>query len=355
MMQKILECVPNFSEGRDQRKIKAISDSIESVQGVQLLHIDIGVAVNRTVITFAGNPSSVVEAAFRAIETASEVIDMRDHLGTHPRMGATDVCPLIPLKDMTMEEAVSCSQKLAERVGNELNVPVYLYERSATAPHRQNLAMVRKGGYEGMEHKMQQKKWFPDYGPSKFNDKSGVTAIGARKLLVAYNINLNTKSVAKAHDIAYEIRESGKFVIDPETGEMTRDAEGKAERIPGTLKAVKAIGWYIEEYKRAQISSNLTDIKQTPLHVVFEEVERLASALGLRVTGSEIVGMVPKIVLVEAGKHFLRKQHDYANYDEAELMEIAIISLGLNDVVKFDPELKVLEYLLGIDQIDLVG
>ena len=346
VQKKLLECVPNFSEGVDREVIHALKQAIEEVEGVQLLHIDPNEAAHRTVFTFAGEPDAVVEAAFRAVQKASECIDMSLHTGEHPRMGATDVCPLIPIQNMEMQEVVEYSKKLAKRVGEELGISVYLYEQSATKPERQNLANVRKGGYESMEDKLKHPDWLPDYGPTKLNEKAGVTAIGARDFLIAFNVNLNTKKAAKAHEVACDIRESGRPERD-ENGKVRKDRTGQVKRIPGALEKVKGIGWYIKEFGQAQLSMNIIDMNISPVHQVFETVIEKANARGLRVTGSEIVGMVPKQVLIQAGRHFLTKQdEDPSEYSEADIIDIAVLSLELNDVVHFYPEEKVIEYKL---------
>ncbi len=347
MANKLLECVPNFSEGKDREVINGLRHAVEYVEGVQLLHIDCGEAAHRAVFTFAGEPDAVVEAAFQAIKKASETIDMGLHKGEHPRMGATDVCPLIPLQNMTISEADYYANKLAKRVGEELQIPVYLYEQSSKSPERENLARVRKGGYEGMGKKLQNPEWQPDYGPSTLPEKAGVTAIGARDFLIAFNINLNTKKAAKAHKVACDVRESGHPLRD-DHGNLLRDESGKVKRLPGALKKVKGIGWYIEEFGLAQISMNVTDINASPLQMVFETVIEKADQRGLRVTGSEIVGMVPKRVLLEAGRHFLTKQaEDPECYRENEILDMAVLSLELNDVVSFDPQEKVIESQLN--------
>lgn len=345
----LVECVPNFSEGRDMAVIRRITDAIEAVEGVRLLNVDPGKATNRTVVTFVGAPAAVVEAAFRAIATASEVIDMRRHRGEHPRIGATDVCPLVPVRGISMEETVALARQLGERVGRELGIPVYLYEYAATRPERRNLAAIRQGEYEGLADKLKDPNWQPDYGPAEFNPRAGATVIGARDFLVAYNVNLNTTSVRRANAVAFDIREKGRPLRrgDPVTGEIVRDEHGEPIWVPGRLKAVKAIGWYIEEYGIAQISINLTNLNVTPLHIAFEEACRCAEARGLRVTGSEIVGLVPLKVLLDAGRYFLAKQQRSLGVSEAELVKIAIRSLGLNDVTPFDPQQKVIEYLLA--------
>ncbi len=345
----LVECVPNFSEGRDTAVIRRITDAIEGVDEVRLLNTDPGQATNRTVVTFVGPPDAVLEAAFRGIATAAEVIDMRHHRGEHPRIGATDVCPLVPIRGITMEETVELARRLGERVGRELGIPVYLYEYAASRPERRNLAAIRQGEYEGLAQKLRDPQWQPDFGPAEFNPRSGATVIGARDFLVAYNVNLNTTSVRRANAVAYDIREKGRPLRqgDPLTGEIVRDEKGEPVWIPGSLKAVKAIGWYIEEYGIAQISINLTNLRVTPLHIAFEEACRRAEARGLRVTGSEIVGMVPLQVILDAGRYFLAKQQRSLGVSEAELVKIAIRSLGLNDVTPFDPKQKIIEYILA--------
>ena len=348
MADKLLECVPNFSEGKDPQILEALKQSIEAVPDVQLLNMDSGEAAHRTVFTFAGKPEAVVEAAFHAIKQASASIDMALHQGEHPRMGATDVCPLIPLRGMSMEEADAHARELAQRVGDELGIPVYLYEQSATKPERENLANVRKGGYESMENKLRHPEWIPDAGPTDLPRKAGVTAIGARDFLIAFNMNLNTKKTKKAHQVACDIRESGRPKRDKK-GNPVKDKKGQTQRIPGALKKVKGIGWYIEEFGQAQISMNLTDLQVSPLHRVFETVIDNSAARGLRVTGSEIVGMVPERVLLETGKHFLEKQgEDRDSYEKEDVVDMAVLSLELNDVVPFNPEEKVIEYQLSL-------
>jgi glutamate formiminotransferase / formiminotetrahydrofolate cyclodeaminase len=346
--KQLIECVPNFSEGRDLTIIKQITDAIEAVDGVKLLDVDPGKATNRTVVTFVGEPEPVIAAAFHAIKKAAELIDMSKHTGAHPRMGATDVCPLIPIANITMEEVVKYAHKLAEKVGQELDIPLYLYEYAATSPERKNLATVRSGEYEGLPEKLKNPKWKPDYGPSRFNAKAGATAISARDFLIAYNVNLNTTSVRRANSVAFDVREKGRVKRkgDQVTGEIVRDAQGEPIREPGTCKAVKAIGWYIDEYGIAQISMNITDINKTPLHIAFEACRDSANGRGLRVTGSELVGLVPKKVLIEAGKYFLRKQHLSVGVSERDLVNIAVESLGLAHLGPFDPDKKVIEYLL---------
>jgi glutamate formiminotransferase/formiminotetrahydrofolate cyclodeaminase len=346
--QPLVECVPNFSEGRDPEIIRSITDEIEKVEGVRLLDVDSGKATNRTVVTFVGHPEAVVEAAFAAIRKAAELIDMRQHLGEHPRMGATDVCPLIPVSNISMEEVVKYAHKLASRVGAELGIPVFMYEAAATKPERKNLATIRSGEYEGLEKKHANPEWHPDYGQAVYNAKSGATVIGARDFLIAYNVNLNTTSVRRANSVAFDIRENGRVRTD-EKGKPIVDSSGQAVRIPGACKAVKAIGWYIEEYGIAQVSMNITDIGQTALHEAFQASCYSAGSRGMRVTGSELVGLVPKKVLVDAGRYFLHKQGRSAGVDEAALMHIAVKSLGLDELSPFDPQKKVIEYLLAAE------
>jgi glutamate formiminotransferase / formiminotetrahydrofolate cyclodeaminase len=348
-MQQLVECVPNFSEGMDMSVIKQITGEIETVEGIRLLDVDPGKATNRTVVTFVGNPKSVVEAAFRAIKKASEVIDMSKHKGEHPRMGATDVCPLVPVSGITMEETVKYAKQLGERVGRELKIPVYLYEYAAASEKRKNLSIIRGGEYEGLPKKILQPQWKPDYGPAEFNAKSGATVIGARDFLVAYNVNLNTTSVARANSVAFDIREAGRVKTDPKTGAVLKDDKGEALRIPGKLKSVKAIGWYIQEYGIAQISINLTNINVTPVHIAFEECCKSAELRGLRVTGSELVGLIPLKAMLDAGKYFLAKQKRSSGVSEGELIKIAVKSLGLDDIAPFEPNKKIIEYLLRDD------
>ena len=347
-MPALIECVPNFSEGRDLEVVRQITARIESVAGATLLHVDPGKATNRTVVTFAGAPDAVVEAAFRAIARAADLIDMRHHTGEHPRMGATDVCPLVPISGITMKETAALARELAERVGRELGIPVYLYEASQPDPARQNLAVIRAGEYEGLARKMTDPAWQPDFGPKAFNPRSGATVIGARDFLVAFNVNLNTTSTRRANAIAFDVREVGRPQRQghPLTGKVVSDAAGHPVMVPGTLKAVKAIGWYIEEYGIAQVSMNLTDIQTTPLHVAFDEVCRAAEARGVRVTGSELVGLVPLAALLDAGRHFLRKQQRSTGVSEAELIKIAVKSLGLDELAPFKPEERIIEYRL---------
>lgn len=336
-MTPLLECVPNFSEGRDPAVIQRITDAIATVDGVRLLNVDPGKATNRTVVTFVGAPEAVVEAAFRAIRTAGEAIDMSHHAGEHPRMGATDVCPLIPIGGVTMAEAAEWARGLAERVGRELELPVYLYEHAQPDPARKNLATIRAGEYEGLADKLKRPEWKPDFGPARFDARRGATVIGARDFLVAYNVNLNTTSTRRANAIAFDIREAGRKVTDASGHEVVQ---------PGTLKAVKAIGWYIAEYGVAQVSINLTNLDVTPLHIAFDECVRAAAARGVRVTGSELVGLVPLKCLVDAGRYFLEKQQRSVGVSEAELVKIAVRSLGLDELAPFHPEERVIEYLL---------
>jgi len=347
-MKQIIECVPNFSEGKDMGVIKQITDQIESVEGIKLLDVDPGKATNRTVVTFVGEPEQVLEAAFRAIKKASEVIDMRHHKGEHPRFGATDVCPLVPVANITMEEVVKYAHKLAERVGNELKIPIYCYENAAFSEKRKNLANCRAGEYEGLKKKLAELEWKPDFGPAQFNATAGATAVGARDFLVAYNVNLNTTSVRRANAIAFDIREKGrkKREGNPITGKLVKDEKGNPVMIPGSLKACKAIGWFIEEYGVAQISINLTNISITPVHIAFEEACKKAQERGLRVIGSELVGLIPKQAMIDAGKYFLRKQNRSVGVSESEIIKIAIKSLGLDDLKPFNPKEKIIEYLL---------
>jgi glutamate formiminotransferase / formiminotetrahydrofolate cyclodeaminase len=344
-MQKLIECVPNFSEGRDPETIRQITDAIASVDGVSLLDVDPGATTNRTVVTFVGTPKTVVEGAFHGIKRAAELIDMRKHKGAHPRMGATDVCPFIPISNVNWEEAISCATELAKRVGDELKIPVYLYEKAAKDPLRANLAVIREGEYEGFFDKMKQAEWHPDFGPNEFNAKSGATVIGAREFLIAYNVNLNTKAVRRANSVAFDVRELGRVKTLDGTphGNPMVDEKGEPIRVPGMLKHLKAIGWYVEEYGIAQVSMNLTNIEETPLHAAFDACNESANKRGLRVTGSEIVGMVPKKCLVDAGKHFLLKQNWSEGAAEEELIDLAIRSMGLSELKPFDPKEKIIE------------
>jgi len=345
-MQKLIECVPNFSEGRDLDIIRQITAAIKSADGVSLLDVDPGASTNRTVVTFVGSPKAAVEAAFRGIQKAAELIDMRQHKGAHPRMGATDVCPFVPISNVSWEEAIACANELGKRVGDELNIPVYLYEKAAKDKSRANLAIIRAAEYEGFFDKIKDPAWKPDFGPSVFNEKTGATAIGARAFLIAYNVNLNTKAVRRAMSVAFDVRENGRIKTEDGTpsGKPVLDQSGEPVRIPGMLKHVKAIGWYVEEYGIAQVSMNLTNIEETPLHAAFDACNESASKRGLRVTGSEIVGMLPKKCLVDAGKYFLRKQKCSEGASEEELIDIAIRSMGLNELKPFDPKEKIIEF-----------
>lgn len=347
-MQQLIECVPNFSEGLDLSIIKQITDQVESVEGVRLLNVDPGKATNRTVVTFVGNPQAVIDAAFLAIKKAGELIDMSKHKGEHPRMGATDVCPLIPIANISMEETSKWAKKLGERVGKELQIPIYLYEAAQSNKERSNLSVIRAGEYEGFFKKIKLPEWKPDFGPAEFDAKRGATVIGARDFLVAYNVNLNTTSTRRANSIAFDVREAGRVKRegDPINGKVVTDANGNPVSIPGTLKSVKAIGWFIEEYGVAQISMNLTNINITPLHIAFDEVCKKATERGIRVTGSELVGLVPLKSLLDAGKYFLQKQQRSTGVSEKELIKIAIKTMGLDELGPFKPEERIIEYLL---------
>lgn len=349
MNNRLIECVPNFSEGNNPSIIKQITDQIESVPGIRLLDVDPGKATNRTVVTFVGTPEDVVEAAFRGIRKACEVIDMRHHKGEHPRFGATDVCPFVPVSGVTMEEAAEYARTLAARVGDELRIPVYCYEFAAFEEKRKNLSNIRSGEYEGLPDKLKDPEWKPDFGPAEFVARTGSIAIGARNFLVAYNVNLNTTSTRRANSIAFDIREAGRVLRDgdPITGPVIKDENGEPIRIPGSLKKVKAIGWYIEEYGIAQISINLNDISVTPIHVAFEEVCNKAIERGMRVTGSELVGLVPLDAMLQAGRYYLKKQQRSTGIPEKEIIKIAVKSLGLNDLKPFVPEEKIIEYILA--------
>ncbi len=347
-MKQIIECVPNFSEGRDMAVIQQITDQIKTVEGVMLLDVDPGAATNRTVVTIAGEPEQVIEAAFRAVKKAMEVIDMSKHSGAHPRFGATDVCPLVPIANISMEETVKFAHKLGERIGKELGIPVYCYENAAQKPERRNLANCGSGEYEGLPKKLADANWAPDFGPAEFLPKTGAIAVGARDFLVAYNINLNTTSTRRANAVAFDIREKGRPMREgnPITGKIVKDEKGNPVNIPGSLKACKAIGWFIEEYGIAQVSINLTNISITPVHVAFEESCKKAQERGMRVTGSELVGLAPLKVFTDAGKYFLKKQNRSVGVSEAELIKIAVKSLGLDDLKPFYPEEKIIEYVL---------
>ncbi|HRF61004.1 MAG TPA: glutamate formimidoyltransferase [Fimbriimonadaceae bacterium] len=348
MPAPLIECVPNFSEGRDAAILDAIADAIRAVEGVRLLNVDPGQATHRTVYTFVGEPEPVCEAAFQAARVACESIDMSRHTGEHPRFGALDVCPLIPIAGITMEETAAYARRLGQRMGEELGMSIYLYEYAATSEERRNLATLRAGEYEGLEAKLAKPEWKPDFGPSSFNPRSGASAVGARDFLVAFNVNLNTTSVRRANSVAFDVREKGrpKRVGDPITGETLKDDEGNTLYEPGALKAVKAIGWFIEEYGIAQISMNLTNLGITPVHVAFDECCRRAEARGMRVTGSELVGLIPLAAMLDAGRYFLRKQRRSTGVSDAELIRIAILSMGLDDLTPFDPEVRIIEYAM---------
>lgn len=341
-MKKIIECVPNFSEGQNMHVIKEITDAIESVEGVKLLNVDPGKGTNRTVVTFVGDEHTVVEAAFRAISKAAELIDMRKHTGAHPRFGATDVCPFIPVANATMDDCINCARELGKRVGEELGIPVYLYEFAATAPHRKNLANVRAGEYEGIAQKILLPDWKPDFGPVSFNEKSGNVAIGARDFLIAYNVNLNTTSVRRANSVAFDVREQGRKV---------KNEKGEEVVHPGTCKSVKGIGWYIPEYGVAQVSMNLTNIRETPIHKAFDECVKSAYNRGMRVTGSELIGLIPLQAMLDAGKYFLEKQKRSTGVSRDELLKIAVKSMGLDELTPFEPSKRIIEFLLEEENV----
>jgi len=347
-MKQLIECVPNFSEGRDEKIIKQITDAIVSVDGIKLLNVDPGKATNRTVVTFVGEPEQVVEAAFRGAKMATQLIDMSKHNGEHPRFGATDVCPLVPIANITMEETVVYARKLAQRLGEELGISVYCYEFAAYCDERRSLANCRAGGYEGLNEKLQDPQWKPDFGPDVLNERSGATAVGARNFLIAYNVNLNTTSVRRANSIAFDVREAGRIVRegDPVTGKIVSDANGEPLRIPGTLKNVRAIGWFIQEYGIAQVSMNLTDITVTSMHQAFDEVVERALDRGICVTGSELIGVIPLQAMLDAGKYFLKKQGRSIGIQDAEIIKIAVKSLGLDELAPFDPKKRIIEYLI---------
>ncbi|MCJ7681196.1 MAG: glutamate formimidoyltransferase, partial [Candidatus Aminicenantes bacterium] len=340
---KLVECVPNFSEGIDRDKIKAITQEIESVPQIKLLDVDPGATTNRTVVTFIGTPEAVGEAAFRAVQKAAEVIDMTQHKGAHARMGATDVCPFVPVAGVSMEECVQIANAVAQRIAEELHIPCYMYEEAATKPERKNLATVRAGEYEGLQQKLKDPNWAPDYGNPVFNPKSGATAVGAREFLIAYNINLNTRDKKIAHDIALDIRERGRSKRD-DNGNIVRDENGKVVTVPGLFKDIKAVGWFIEDYSIAQISINFTNYKISPPHLVFDKVIEEAAKRGVRVTGSELVGLIPMEALLMAGRYYLEKQGKSPGVPKEELINIAALSLGLGDVAPFEPEKKIIEY-----------
>jgi glutamate formiminotransferase / formiminotetrahydrofolate cyclodeaminase len=350
-MKQLIECVPNISEGRDANIIKQVTDVVETVEGVRLIDVDPGKATNRTVITIVGSPEEVCEAAFRLVKRASELIDMSKHHGEHPRFGATDVCPLVPVANITMDEVVAYARKLGKRIGDELGIPVYNYEFAASKPERKNLANCRAGEYEGLKQKLSNPEWKPDFGPAEFDERvarTGATAVGARNFLVAYNFNLNTTSTRRANAIAYDVREKGreKREGDPINGKIVKDEKGNTVYVPGTLKSTKAIGWFIEEYGIAQISMNLTDITVTSVHEAFDEVCRAAENRGVRVTGSELVGVIPLKAMLDAGKHFLKKQQRSVGIPDKEIIRIAVKSLGLDELAPFDPDKKIIEYIL---------
>lgn len=343
MLPQIVECIPNFSEGRDKNIIDNITKTIDETEGATLLDVDPGEATNRTVVTFAGNPDSVVDAAFNAIKKASELIDMSKHKGAHPRMGACDVCPFAPVAGVTMDDCIELANRLGKRVGTQLGIPVYLYEYAAKKEDRKNLADVRKGEYEGLKEKLKDPDWEPDYGPAEFNTKSGATIIGAREFLIAYNVNLNTRDRKLATEIALNIREAGRAKRDKD-GNIIRDKDGKTIKVPGRLKCTKGVGWYIDEYKMAQVSINLTNYKVTPPHIAFEECKKEAEKLGLRVTGSELVGLIPKEAMLMAGRYYLEKQGKSPGVPEPELIRVAIQSMGMSELAKFNPDEKIIEY-----------
>ena len=347
-MEQLIECVPNFSEGLDLSIIKQITDECEKVDGIKLLNVDPGKTTNRTVVTFVGTPQAVIDAAFNAIKKAGELIDMSKHKGEHPRMGATDVCPLIPIKNISLQQTAIYAQKLAKRVGEELNLPIYLYEEAQTNKKRSNLSEIRAGEYEGYFKKILLPEWKPDFGPQIFDEKRGATVIGARDFLVAYNINLNTTSTRRANSIAFDVREAGRVLRDgdPITGKVILNADGSPKSIPGSLKSVKAIGWYIQEYGVCQISMNLTNINMTPIHIAFDEVVKKASDRGIRVTGSELIGLIPLKGMLDAGKYFLNKQKRSVGVSESELIKIAVKSMGLDELAPFNPEERIIEYVL---------
>jgi glutamate formiminotransferase/formiminotetrahydrofolate cyclodeaminase len=347
-MEKLVLCVPNFSEGRDLSIIDAITDRIESIDGVKLLDVDPGQATNRTVVTFVGSPDAVIDTAVGAAEIARDLIDMTSHAGEHPRFGGMDVCPLIPVSGVTMEETVDYARTLARRLGDEVGLTVYSYENAAFTPERRNLADVREGEYEGLAARLEDPRWVPDFGPAEFNARSGATAVSARGFLVAYNINLNTTSTRRANAVAFDVRERGrvKRTGDLLTGEIVYDDQGEKMWTPGTLKGVKAIGWFIDEYGIAQISMNITDIEATPVHIAFDEVCRSAEARGMRVTGSELVGLIPLSAVLDAGRYYLRKQRRSTGVSDAELIKIAVKSLGLDELGEFDPNEKIIEYAI---------
>lgn len=352
MKRPLIECVPNFSEGRDKNVIKAITDAIESVKGIKLLDVDPGEATNRTVVTFVGTPEDVIEAAFQGVKRAGELIDMSQHHGAHPRMGATDVLPLIPVRDITLEECAELARVLGKRIADELSIPVYAYEASAFTPERKNLAVCRRGEYEALPERVNSDTESPDFGRRAFDEsiaRTGATAVGARDFLIAVNFNLNTTSTRRANAIAFDVREKGRPMREggKPNGRPMKDENGNTIMLPGTLKGTKAIGWFIDEYGIAQVSMNITDIATTPLHVAFDEVTRAAAARGIRVTGTEIVGLVPKRTLIEAGRYFIHKQQRSSGVSENEILRMAIKSMGLDELYAFKPEDKVIEMMIA--------
>lgn len=355
-MKQLIECVPNFSEGRDEKIIRQITDAIQSVDGIKLLNVDPGKDTNRTVVTFVGEPEQVIEAAFRGAKMAAQLIDMSKHKGEHPRFGAMDVCPLVPIANITMDETVVYARRLAKRVGEELGISVYCYEFAAFSNDRQSLASCRAGEYEGLKEKLQKPEWKPDFGPVVLNERSGAAAIGARNFLIAYNVNLNTTSVRRANSIAFDVREAGRVVREGDliTGKIVNDENGEPLRIPGTLKKVRAIGWFIKQYGVAQISMNLTDITVTSMHQAFDEVVERACERGIRVTGSELIGVIPLQAMLDAGKYFLRKQQRSVGIPDEEIIKIAVKSLGLDELAPFDPKKRIIEYLIDDQQNKLV-
>ena len=355
-MKQLIECVPNFSEGRDEKIIRQITDAITGIEGIKLLNVDPGKATNRTVVTFVGEPEQVIEAAFQGAKMAAQLIDMSKHRGEHPRFGATDVCPLVPIANISMEETVIYAHKLAKRIGEELGISVYCYEFAATSQSRMSLANCRAGEYEGLKKKLAKPEWKPDFGPAVMNERSGATAVGARNFLIAYNVNLNTTSVRRANSIAFDVREAGRIVRegDPVTGKIINDENGEPMRIPGTLRKVRAIGWFIKEYGIAQISMNLTDITVTSMHQAFNEVVEKAHNRGIRVTGSELIGVIPLQAMLDAGKYFLRKQQRSVGIPDEEIIKIAVRSLGLNELSPFNPKKRIIEYLIDEQQNKLV-
>ncbi len=355
-MKQLIECVPNFSEGRDEKIIRQITDAIQSVDGIKLLNVDPGKDTNRTVVTFVGEPEQVIEAAFLGAKMAAQLIDMGKHKGEHPRFGAMDVCPLVPIANITMAETVVYARRLAKRVGEELGISVYCYEFAAFSNDRQSLANCRAGEYEGLKEKLQKPEWKPDFGPVVLNERSGATAVGARNFLIAYNVNLNTTSVRRANSIAFDVREAGRVVRegDPVTGKIVNDENGEPLRIPGTLKKVRAIGWFIKEYGVAQISMNLTDITVTSMYQAFDEVVERARERGIRATGSELIGVIPLQAMLDAGKYFLRKQQRSVGIPDEEIIKIAVKSLGLDELSPFDPKKRIIEYLIADQQNKLI-